>query len=284
MKRNSKSLQAFTLIELLVVIAIIAILAALLLPALASAKEKAKRIACVSDMKQWSIAQAIYATDNNDGIPRDGMGSAGTYIDGTVVNGVSTGSPQDINGWYNLLPQNVASPRLLDFASAPGGNARLKFPFPNNGTGKIWMCPSATMSDSDFQALNGSGAGGFFSMAFNIDLKRNTVTDTGGYAYPQMPKQNTLPKPSATVLTFDCAFNPVTEVVNSSPAFNSVNPANRWKNIAKRHNNGTVISFLDSHATYYQISAVTNNPSGATEPLNPEIIWNPVYRASLPGG
>ncbi len=61
--------RAFTLVELLIVIAIIAILAALLLPALASAKEKSKRIACISNLRQLGIAIHTYASDWNGKIP-----------------------------------------------------------------------------------------------------------------------------------------------------------------------------------------------------------------------
>ncbi len=69
MRNNFKAAEGFTLIELLVVIAIIGILAALLLPALAASKERAKRIACTSNLRQINLGVRMYSDDASDTAP-----------------------------------------------------------------------------------------------------------------------------------------------------------------------------------------------------------------------
>ena len=146
--------RAFTLIELLVVIAIIAILAAILLPALAKAKQRAQQTGCLSSMRQWGLAIQMYCPDNNEGIPRDGMGSDGEYPSTTTYNSQPTGNPYDANAWFNLLPSFVGERNLSDYCTdlknARGtdpAKAASYMPFPG-GMGPVWECTAASMGSS----------------------------------------------------------------------------------------------------------------------------------------
>ena len=114
MKSNEQ--RAFTLIELLVVIAIIAILAALLLPALAKAKEKARQTACLSNMGEIGVAMKMYADDDSKG-----------YLPETAHAVVS-------NSWiYSLAPYVAKVDKIRICLSDPKGEERLT----NNGTSYV---------------------------------------------------------------------------------------------------------------------------------------------------
>src|SRR5438034_1518263 len=95
---TTRTKRAFTLIELLVTIATIAVLAGLLVPALAQAKAKVKRIACFNGMKQWALAAHTYADDNNGALPREEAVDGPNHWDITTLE-------TNANVWYNCLPK-----------------------------------------------------------------------------------------------------------------------------------------------------------------------------------
>ncbi len=104
--------KGFTLIELLVVIAIIAILAALLLPALARAKEKAKQAYCVNNEHQMAICFQLYTADYNEKYPiHDGWAaSGGQRPTNPITSGFAAeygGQEYETNRPLNAYSQNV---------------------------------------------------------------------------------------------------------------------------------------------------------------------------------
>ena len=95
--------RGFTLIELLVVIAIIAILAALLLPALAAAKFRAKVTQCTDDLRQWSVVANLYAGDHKDYLPLDPTVGKPTTAGGYAWD-ISTNMPVEVQQYQCTVP------------------------------------------------------------------------------------------------------------------------------------------------------------------------------------
>src|SRR5215469_13751667 len=127
MKSASNKIRAFTLIELLVVIAIIAILAALLLPALARAKQNALRIECVNDQRQCSISFRLWGGDNGDRYPM-------------AISSAQGGASEFV--YHTSGSTSLVAPTPNQTATAPGAGRVFQCMSNELSTPKIVICPA----------------------------------------------------------------------------------------------------------------------------------------------
>jgi prepilin-type N-terminal cleavage/methylation domain-containing protein len=139
--KNSGRKGAFTLIELLVVIAIIAILAAMLLPALASAKEKAQRTQCVNNVRQLGLAIQMYAGDNKDHLPYPNWNPP--WGQGWLYDGTLGAAPNLFSAPYNINPIKAYEGGLT------GNNGGLLWPY-IKAMG-VYRCPLDVTNTADFK-------------------------------------------------------------------------------------------------------------------------------------
>lgn len=157
-----KRATGFTLIELLVVVAVIGLLAALLLPALVSAKEKARRVSCASSLRQFALAALMYAGDNDEWLPT-GASNKGPLDDHLPVlcdatsNAIVTYSGSDqlmscpsYGDWFiKQQPQRPYEEQEYGCVigyNYHGGHTNTPWP-PLPGQSAVWKSPQRTTED-----------------------------------------------------------------------------------------------------------------------------------------
>jgi len=235
-RNRSARFFAFTLIELLVVIAIIAILAALLLPALAKAKEKAWTVGCLSNLKQLETCWHLYALDNNDIlVPNDSIMDFTGTSDTVAAASLS---------WCPDHP-------LTDTTTT---DLRSGVLFVYNTSVAIYHCPADKSTVVD---ANGNPTGQLRNRSFNMSQSVNGYPEylaalgiPGLSDIPCWKKftQIRTPVPSQLFVFIDENPNTMLDAQFGNPVGAPYWPPMWFDMPADRHNRGACLSFADGHA------------------------------------
>ena len=258
--------SGFTLIELLVVVAIITILAGMLLPALARAKQRAARIECIHNLREWGIALRMYLDENGEAFPDFAIASGTPGAPG----GYSQDKPhwsdlaafaaagQGNSAWFNALPPLVSQKALWQYAAAPAT-------FVNGRS--VFNCPSARFQASEIDPL--------INVAFSYGIN---FKGTNGLALaPGSPFKATMVKyPSSYVFLSDVRANSSeTPYYGSNPLNDLGCPRGGLNHLSSRHEAGADLTFLDGHAAYYRYSYLAYpNGTKVGDPGRPDVNWS----------